>query len=277
MPELRVPVALDHSGELLRPDHAPRDSDYRCPECNGRIILRAGTRVVRHFAHYKPDAACKLTGEGAHHLAAKHLIANAASRGAPPTVFHRCRDCGGDHEPLPLRALITGAELEHAVETRNGTVRFDVALFGRQGLLFGVEVRATNPVSVEKRGILFDARLRWIEVAVSQVLEDDGRILRPLAGGGLKVWRRCRKCKRFRDAARKEEVRRRECRALVTGLFGEPRFPEGMGFQELGARVPIADTKRIFELCGVSANGIEATSDLTRGSRLHFMSWWWRT
>ena len=48
---------------------------FFCPECNELVIVRAGPRVIPHFAHYRTsNCALSLKGESAYHQKAKQIL-----------------------------------------------------------------------------------------------------------------------------------------------------------------------------------------------------------
>lgn len=44
-------VARDTEGTLIWADEANKQTDYFCPVCSGKLILRAGEVNAHHFAH----------------------------------------------------------------------------------------------------------------------------------------------------------------------------------------------------------------------------------
>ena len=80
-------VAVDPRGA---PTLAARGLDRavhrRCPQCGAVVVLRAGRRVVAHFAH-RPDSACAAAGESLRHVLAKRILLDAlAARGMTVAV-----------------------------------------------------------------------------------------------------------------------------------------------------------------------------------------------
>ena len=59
-----IQLAGRHTSELLQ---AEKDS-YFCPQCQERVLIRAGAKVTPHFAHY-PNSDCPSSkgGEGSYH------------------------------------------------------------------------------------------------------------------------------------------------------------------------------------------------------------------
>lgn len=62
------------SGELMLAADAHRDDVFACPECQEPVMLKRGTLVVPHFAHYA-DEGCPLSqGESLRHMEMKLQI-----------------------------------------------------------------------------------------------------------------------------------------------------------------------------------------------------------
>ncbi len=98
---------------------AERGPEYRCPECEGVVILKKGRKVIDHFAHKPPTDCSWASGETRAHLEAKLLVAKAlAGRG--------------------LRA-----EVEFVVNTLPGDRRADVIAWSPNGRQIAFELQHT--------------------------------------------------------------------------------------------------------------------------------------
>ena len=71
MTELRIPFAIDDSGQLCSPVGSEKGKQYFCPVCGEPVIPRHGQKRVAHFAH-KASGTC--TPETIVHKTAKLLI-----------------------------------------------------------------------------------------------------------------------------------------------------------------------------------------------------------
>jgi len=210
--ELLVPFAL--SGERwLRPGEAPDHGRFECPECRGRVVVREGDGIVRHFAHWRDAPTCRLSGESAEHVAAKYAVLAAvrrwkAGQAAAPVVVATCRGCGGTIEERPLRPVVADARLEVAVPG----ARLDVALVDARGKVsLGIEILHAHAVPADKGR----ARIPWIEVASAQALESLGERLLPLRGN-VRLPRECAGCRRQRAAALVSENARMAAASLAS-------------------------------------------------------------
>lgn len=79
--------AVNEPGETVMAWEATReDGPFFCPECDEEVILKKGSIVLPHFAHY-PEASCSYgTGESEQHRRAKYEIYEALR--SHPSVSH---------------------------------------------------------------------------------------------------------------------------------------------------------------------------------------------
>jgi hypothetical protein len=179
---LRIPFARNAAGVATTPSEATRGGRYHCPECAGLLVLRDGSRKVRHFAHRGDSACCALAGDGFVHRAAQHALVAVVERWragkcAAPVADYDCRvratvgaDACGRCASLSMETVgVARAEVEHVIGPRR--VRLDVALLGPGGaLVLAIEVRDTHPVDPAKRARL--AGIPFIEVDALAVLQN---------------------------------------------------------------------------------------------------------
>jgi hypothetical protein len=139
---------------------AQRGSEYRCPKCDGIVILKKGRKVIDHFAHKPPTDCSWATGETRAHLEAKLLVSNA----------------------LTERGL--KAEVEFVVNTLPGDRRADVMAWSPKGMQIAFEMQHT-PIDlneIERRASSYAragiAQL-WIPFLKASVWKDG----EPRAGG----------------------------------------------------------------------------------------------
>lgn len=213
MHELLVPFALSGDGAWLRPGEAMDHGRYACPDCKGRVVVREGTDIVRHFAHWRDVPACRLSGESAEHMAAKYAVVAAVQRwkagaAGAPLVAAMCRGCGGTIEERPLRPVVADAALEVSLPG----ARLDVALRDARGkVVLGIEILHAHAVPGDKGR----ARIPWIEVRAAQVLSSLGGRLAPIRGN-VKLPGECAACRKERAAGLVRENARRAAAGLAT-------------------------------------------------------------
>lgn len=71
--------AIDcETGGYILPSNALKGRNYKCGDCDQRVVLRQGNVRVHHFAHFNPSAKCKFyntsPGESETHKHAKLLL-----------------------------------------------------------------------------------------------------------------------------------------------------------------------------------------------------------
>jgi len=219
---LKVPWALDANGQPVTPGEVSSSEGLRCPDpvCDSRLVLRAGSERVRHFAHLDEE---RCSHESVEHWAAKHLLAKVvlASQSQPgkrPLILRRCPECGKSPQPLP--EAVKGARVEEAVDG----FRADVLLFdGAQQPLCALEVLHTHAVTKAKAEGL---SIPWIELAAGAVLAS------PLWWVPLREGLRPLQCDHAGTEylRKKEEEARRIARILLAMSVAERcPFPLGPG------------------------------------------------
>jgi hypothetical protein len=70
--------AIDcETNDYITPDRAQRGREYKCAECDQRVIARKGDVRIHHFAHFNPNTKCRFyigSGESENHKHAKLLL-----------------------------------------------------------------------------------------------------------------------------------------------------------------------------------------------------------
>lgn len=113
------------NGHRVEATGAARGLGYRCPGCEGDLVLKQGPIVIAHFAH-KPPTSCEwASAETIAHLQAKRLMANA------------------------LRGRGLKAEVEFIVDTLPGDRRADVMTWRPDGQMVAIEFQHT-PISLSE-------------------------------------------------------------------------------------------------------------------------------
>lgn len=146
--------------ERIEAFFAERGPEYRCPECDGVVILKKGRKVIDHFAHKPPTDCSWATGETRAHLEAKLLVANA----------------------LTKRGL--RAEVEFVVNTLPGDRRADVMAWSSNGRQIAFELQH-SPIDLDEIEARASSYVRagvaqiWIPFLKASVWNDG----EPRAGG----------------------------------------------------------------------------------------------
>jgi hypothetical protein len=174
MGNLKIPIAFDAQGVIVRPGAAEHGRCYYCPSCHEDVLLRRGQVRVAHFAH-RASTHCSL--ETVLHQAAKIQIQQTvrswkAGTGPSPSVERQCVSCNNTVE-VPIPAGVDDAILE--LKVADGSV-VDVALIAGGMPLAAVEVRVSHKVDADKASSL---PIPFLELEAQQVLNSPD-LWRPL-------------------------------------------------------------------------------------------------
>lgn len=172
MQELRVPVGIDPSGNLVLVDKATKSVAYTCPSCEEALILKDGGKRTKHFSH-PANGIC--SPESILHKTAKLLIMKAISANAAGTpdgeiILDRICDSCRDTFPhtLPLKTFTSAAQ-----EVRVGKFICDVVGYrGKGAHALSVEILNTHSVSGDK---LEQLEGYWIELNAEDVIQSPNR------------------------------------------------------------------------------------------------------
>lgn len=200
MTDLRIPYGLS-DGEMVPVDRVQKDKEYRCPDCKGRLVFRAGNKKRPHFAHYRIPNHCNFMNESWVHFSAKHLIYLHITEWinghrCAPILKRVCSVCNDQHEQ-PLPPKVKKAHIEYRIQTDKGTCVADIGLLDDQNqLLCAIEVVHTHEVNEHKED-KFDS-IPWVEVKAKDIFESPDS-WSPVREKNLKRWKcRCVGAKRMK-------------------------------------------------------------------------------
>lgn len=131
-----------------------------CPHCEEPVVLKLGDEYVHHAAHRRASDCPANLGEGAVHMNSKaHLHREMTRRPDLPLLVQQWCGCGASYGHP-----VCAGRIDTVLERKLGSVRPDITVMGDAGPLLHVEIEVTNPVSIEKEGILEDLGARWVAV-----------------------------------------------------------------------------------------------------------------
>ena len=149
--------AIDcHTGVLVDPRDARRDTKYSCPSCSGEVIFAEGEIQVAHFRHKSLSTDCThySSSESMVHLEAKQMLTRILEeRRCSIEIERECKKChlpfGTLIEPLdPTTVPIMEWGFEHNGRRR----RADIACIQEDGTIEMIfEICHTNPTMCENR------------------------------------------------------------------------------------------------------------------------------
>lgn len=165
---LKVPLALNENGQIVKPQDAHKGQNYICPGCGDKLTLRRGAVKKVHFAH-RASEVCN--NETIIHNLAKRQIAQiindyASGIGESPVIERKCEACYQVKEQkLPSRQI--SAQLERKL--LSGYIA-DVAVLGENNeFVAAIEVKVTHAVSEGKH---WQMGLPYIEVEGEAILNN---------------------------------------------------------------------------------------------------------
>lgn len=167
MAELLIPCAETEGGRVVRAADAVSGQKYICPSCASTLVLRAGDKRQKHFAH-PSGGSCSF--ESVMHQAAKKLIAavvseNASGEGVAITIEKTCAGCDKKFQALVPDRLFSGS----GVEVQVGKFRCDAVAYRGTQVALAFEILVSSPVSKSKSAEL---NVRWVELEAAAVLQN---------------------------------------------------------------------------------------------------------
>jgi hypothetical protein len=163
------------TNEYTQPADADAAKNYKCMECDQRVIPRKGQIRRPHFAHYAPTNTCTYyehPNESQLHKDSKYKLAEWLSNCRPITLFWMCIKCesGGG-----IPGAMSGGEIivkyedgdESVVEYRdpNGKYVADVALLNNGNIRYIFEVKHTHATTTTVRPD------PWFEISTGEIQE----------------------------------------------------------------------------------------------------------
>lgn len=118
-------LVAQHHGSRIEASDANRTDRYICPHCKCDVILKAGRKVIWHFAHKPPTTCTWAAGETKGHLEGKKYF----------------------RDEFVSRSI--KAEVEFVVDTLPGDRRADVLIWSPNGQRYAVELQHSNIGLVE--------------------------------------------------------------------------------------------------------------------------------
>ena len=188
MTNLKIPVAVNATGKVVKIENALKGEVYRCPQCATILILKKGEVKIARFAH-KPNDVCNK--ETIIHKAAKLLIQAEvkdwkAGLKEAPTLVRKCGTCKlREAQKLPDKVI--EALLEYRLP--EGYV-IDVALMGKDTQAqAAIEVKVSHAIDDDKANNL---SIPYFEVDGNDIIVNPSTWI-PLRDGFMPIT--CKKCR----------------------------------------------------------------------------------
>ncbi len=128
--ELLNRFAEDNNGKIIHISKALSGTDYYCPECKEKFILKKGDIRQHHFTHNHASANC--SGEGYLHKTFKKMlfekIRNCINEKRPMNIIWKCNFC---HTILPVNLLTKNCDVKDEYDMK--VCKPDIALLNNKG------------------------------------------------------------------------------------------------------------------------------------------------
>ncbi|MBX0330493.1 competence protein CoiA [Oscillochloris sp. ZM17-4] len=175
--------ACCHVSTLAALAPAARPPAY-CPLCEELITPKVGAIRTHHYAH-RPDSRCAAAHpETALHLNTKFYLAQQLRSASSLRVAQTCAGgrCGARRE------IVWQADWDDvAVEFTLGSLRPDIALLKGGRVVAAIEVVVTHAMGDDKKRMLGEAAVPWVELEASAALYEGDAPWTPAQP--LPVWR----------------------------------------------------------------------------------------
>jgi hypothetical protein len=138
------------SNEYTTPTNATKDKQYKCVDCNNKVILRKGTIRKAHFAHHSQTNTCSYydhPNESQIHKDAKLLMAKMLTEKKLLQFCWDCLNCGSQAYAFEDTSSIHYKEEDQAVlEYRDPNNKWvaDVALVNNGEVRYIFEIKNTH-------------------------------------------------------------------------------------------------------------------------------------
>jgi hypothetical protein len=164
------------SNEYVTPTNASKDKQYKCVDCDRRVILRKGTIRKAHFAHHSQTNVCSYydhPNEAQIHKDAKLLMAKMLTQKKLLEVTWDCAECGAEPYAFQDTSCVTYkdgdvAVLEH--RDKNNKWVADVALVNNGEVRYIFEIKNTHATLTTVRPE------PWFEVDAKKFIESINNI-----------------------------------------------------------------------------------------------------
>ena len=90
-------LIAEQAGKRIEGRDAVRGGEFVCPKCRRVVVLKAGRKVIAHFAHKPPTDCTWAKGETREHLEAKQFVKDAlVARGLSAQFEYEIEALSGD-------------------------------------------------------------------------------------------------------------------------------------------------------------------------------------
>lgn len=167
MSRLKTPFAFNKQGTVIKAQEAVKGQTYYCPCCDIKMVVKEGTRKIKHFSHPVSGTCSR---EGILHKIAKSLLLKAIEG----DIKLQC-ECDTCHQSY-WKTLPKGTFTKAEEEVRVDPFICDIVLYRDNQPALAVEIKNTHGIGKRKAEEL---SLCWIEVKATSVI-DSNTELKPI-------------------------------------------------------------------------------------------------
>lgn len=159
------------------PSRACKNTLYKCPDCNQRVIFRNGSVRVPHFAHFVSSIKCKFynqtPGESETHKHAKLFIQQLLNEKKPITFIWSCKnqtkfgECGVSDDSTEERIEYKdGDKVVLEYREPNGKYIADIAVINNEKVRYIIEIKHSHQTTTNYRPE------PWFEIYADDVINN---------------------------------------------------------------------------------------------------------
>lgn len=135
------------------PSKAEKGNEYKCIDCNQKVIFRKGDIRVAHFAHYSPTNTCSYyehPNESQLHKDAKYKLADWLKNKMKITMDLDCPECSSTSDEIDIKYLDND---EIIIEYRDPDGKYiaDIALINNNKVRYIFEIKHTHATLTHTR------------------------------------------------------------------------------------------------------------------------------
>lgn len=168
--------AIDcETNEYITPNKAQKGREYKCADCDQRVIIRKGDVRIHHFAHFNPSSKCRFyigSGESENHKHAKLLLSEWLKAKKPINFTWSCLN-QNKHGTCQTYDWNTDHDIEYKdgdeviIEYRDPVKKYiaDVAVLNNGTVRYIIEVKHSHQTTSTTRPD------PWFEVDADEIDE----------------------------------------------------------------------------------------------------------
>jgi hypothetical protein len=157
------------------PAYAQKGKEYKCADCNQKVILRKGSIRKAHFAHFSPTNKCQYfehPNESQLHKDAKYKLAEKLKSKFPIEINNYCPECGTDPAGLYELQVEYSENDEVIIEYRDPNNKYvaDIAVLNGEKVKYIFEIKHTHATTTNVRPE------PWFEFTTENIFTDEKRL-----------------------------------------------------------------------------------------------------